>query len=223
MVFLFWNWGRLKKLTKLISIVLTGTHMTTTLFWRGKFFLLFIYLNTVHYNWKKTTSGINSGNYIRSADNTVRMFDRRNLEAAVHTFEGHSAAVLCVQVTSVAFDWFLTEDNIFIICFVLFHCLNICTCLQWCPDKSSVFGSSAEDGLLNIWDHQKVNSFNWFDFQISCLFAVKLNIGVRFSSFFPLQVGKKPSSKSHPTGLFFRHAGHRYKAINILNNLCLYD
>lgn len=27
---------------------------------------------------------------------------------------------------------------------------------QWSPDKSSVFGSSAEDGILNIWDHEKV-------------------------------------------------------------------
>ena len=29
-------------------------------------------------------------------------------------------------------------------------------CFQWSPDKSSVFGSSAEDGILNIWDHEKV-------------------------------------------------------------------
>lgn len=28
--------------------------------------------------------------------------------------------------------------------------------IQWSPDKSSVFGSSAEDGLLNIWDYEKV-------------------------------------------------------------------
>nr|KAJ0200259.1 hypothetical protein LSAT_V11C600323470 [Lactuca sativa] len=26
----------------------------------------------------------------------------------------------------------------------------------WSPDKSSIFGSSAEDGVLNIWDHNKV-------------------------------------------------------------------
>ncbi|KAJ0076064.1 hypothetical protein Patl1_33494 [Pistacia atlantica] len=63
-----------------------------------------------------------------SADNTVHMFDRRNLTSGgvgtpVHVFEGHSAAVLCVQ---------------------------------WSPDKSSVFGSSAEDGILNIWDHEKI-------------------------------------------------------------------
>ncbi|KAA3477193.1 WD-40 repeat-containing protein MSI4-like [Gossypium australe] len=63
-----------------------------------------------------------------SADNTVRMFDRRNLTSngvgsPIYKFEGHRAAVLCVQ---------------------------------WSPDKSSVFGSSAEDGLLNIWDYDKV-------------------------------------------------------------------
>ncbi|XP_021293976.1 WD-40 repeat-containing protein MSI4-like isoform X1 [Herrania umbratica] len=63
-----------------------------------------------------------------SADNTVHMFDRRNLTSGgigspVHKFEGHSAAVLCVQ---------------------------------WSPDTSSVFGSSAEDGILNIWDHEKI-------------------------------------------------------------------
>ncbi|KAM1062108.1 hypothetical protein ACFX2I_026495 [Malus domestica] len=63
-----------------------------------------------------------------SADNSVRVFDRRNLTSdgvgePIFKFEGHTAAVLCVQ---------------------------------WCPDKSSVFGSSAEDGLLNIWDYEKV-------------------------------------------------------------------
>ncbi|PKI49068.1 WD-40 repeat-containing protein MSI4-like [Punica granatum] len=63
-----------------------------------------------------------------SADNSIHMFDRRNLTSdgvgsPVYKFEGHKAAVLCVQ---------------------------------WSPDKSSVFGSSAEDGLLNIWDYEKV-------------------------------------------------------------------
>ncbi|KAK6148719.1 hypothetical protein DH2020_016244 [Rehmannia glutinosa] len=63
-----------------------------------------------------------------SADNTVRMFDRRRLTSQkvgspVHIFEGHTAAVLCVQ---------------------------------WSPDEASVFGSGAEDGSLNIWDHKKI-------------------------------------------------------------------
>ncbi|KAJ6698882.1 WD40 REPEAT FAMILY [Salix purpurea] len=55
-----------------------------------------------------------------SADTSVCMFDRRNLTSngvgsPVYKFEGHKAAVLCVQ---------------------------------WSPDKASVFGSSAEDGLF---------------------------------------------------------------------------
>ncbi|WZZ24513.1 hypothetical protein YC2023_007914 [Brassica napus] len=63
-----------------------------------------------------------------SADNTVRLFDCRNLTSngvgsPIYKFEGHNASVLSVQ---------------------------------WSPDKSSVFGSAAEDGLLNIWDYDKV-------------------------------------------------------------------
>ncbi|EMS49693.1 WD-40 repeat-containing protein MSI4 [Triticum urartu] len=76
-------------------------------------------------------------NYILtgSADNSVRMWDRRNLGpggagSPIHKFEGHKAAVLCVQAC--------TEN------------------LLWSPDKASVFGSSAEDGFLNVWDHEKV-------------------------------------------------------------------
>ncbi|BFG39728.1 hypothetical protein CerSpe_260020 [Prunus speciosa] len=91
-----------------------------------------------------------------SADNSVRLFDRRNLTsggvgAPIYKFEGHKAAVLCVQ---------------------------------WCPDKSSVFGSSAEDGLLNIWDYEKVSKE---------------------------RTTKGPSS---PPGLFFQHAGHRDKVVD---------
>nr|AGG38122.1 FVE-2 protein [Dimocarpus longan] len=99
-------------------------------------------------------------NYILtgSADNSVRMFDRRNLTSngvgsPIHKFEGHKAAVLCVQ---------------------------------WSPDKSSVFGSSAEDGLLNIWDYDKVGK--------------KVEQGAR--------------SPSAPAGLFFQHAGHRDKVVD---------
>ncbi|KAJ8750982.1 hypothetical protein K2173_016163 [Erythroxylum novogranatense] len=93
-----------------------------------------------------------------SADNSVRMFDRRNFTSngvgsPVHKFEGHKAAVLCVQ---------------------------------WCPDKSSVFGSSAEDGLLNIWDYEKVGN--------------KTERGAR--------------GRSTPLGLFFQHAGHRDKVVD---------
>lgn len=100
-------------------------------------------------------------NYILtgSADNTVRMFDRRNLTSGgvgspIHIFEGHAAAVLCVQ---------------------------------WSPDKSSVFGSSAEDGILNIWDHER--------------------IGKR-------EDGASRKAPASPPGLFFRHAGHRDKVVD---------
>ncbi|KAI3898062.1 hypothetical protein MKW92_002359 [Papaver armeniacum] len=94
-----------------------------------------------------------------SADNSVRMFDRRNLTAdgvgaPVYKFEGHKAAVLCVQ---------------------------------WCPDKASVFGSAAEDGFLNVWDHDKVGK-------------KKERVGTRM-----------PNS---PPGLFFQHAGHRDKVVD---------
>ncbi|XP_042060736.1 WD-40 repeat-containing protein MSI4-like [Salvia splendens] len=99
-------------------------------------------------------------NYILtgSADNTVCMFDRRNITAngigsPVHKFAGHKAAVLCVQ---------------------------------WSPDKCSVFGSSAEDGLLNIWDYEKVGQ--------------KKDTG-----------SKTPGT---PAGLFFQHAGHRDKVVD---------
>ncbi|KAL1811321.1 hypothetical protein DCAR_0623395 [Daucus carota subsp. sativus] len=30
-------------------------------------------------------------------------------------------------------------------------------CVQWSPDRSSVFGSAAEDGILNIWDYKQVD------------------------------------------------------------------
>ncbi|XP_010262125.1 PREDICTED: WD-40 repeat-containing protein MSI4 [Nelumbo nucifera] len=94
-----------------------------------------------------------------SADNSVRMFDRRNLTTGgvgspVYKFEGHKAAVLCVQ---------------------------------WSPDKASVFGSSAEDGFLNVWDHEKVGK-------------KKDRLGTRM-----------PNS---PPGLFFQHAGHRDKVVD---------
>ncbi|KAB1202027.1 WD-40 repeat-containing protein MSI4 [Morella rubra] len=93
-----------------------------------------------------------------SADNSVRMFDRRNLTSngvgsPIYKFEGHRAAVLCVQ---------------------------------WSPDKSSVFGSSAEDGLLNIWDHEKVGK----------------------------KVERAARTSPSPPGLFFQHAGHRDKVVD---------
>ncbi|KHN32689.1 WD-40 repeat-containing protein MSI4 [Glycine soja] len=59
--------------------------------------------------------------------------------------------------------------------------------VKWSPDKSSVFGSTAEDGILNIWDHDKVG-----------------------------KTTDSASSKASntPPGLFFRHAGHRDKVVD---------
>ncbi|XP_061952171.1 WD-40 repeat-containing protein MSI4-like [Populus nigra] len=93
-----------------------------------------------------------------SADTSVCMFDRRNLTSngvglPVYKFEGHKAAVLCVQ---------------------------------WSPDKASVFGSSAEDGLLNIWDYEKVGK----------------------------KTEHPTRAPSSPAGLFFQHAGHRDKVVD---------
>ncbi|KAE9448778.1 hypothetical protein C3L33_19324, partial [Rhododendron williamsianum] len=95
---------------------------------------------------------------VKVCDQSVRMFDRRNLisngvGSPIHKFEGHKAAVLCVQ---------------------------------WSPDRPSVFGSSAEDGLLNIWDYEKVGESREHG-------------------------GRTPHS---PPGLFFQHAGHRDKVVD---------
>jgi histone-binding protein RBBP4 len=96
------------------------------------------------------------------------MWDRRNLGSGgagspIHKFEGHKAAVLCVQAC---------QDNIFAVIFSLCGCGCFLCCFfiplffaiilsfrfQWSPDRASVFGSSAEDGFLNVWDHEKVTT-----------------------------------------------------------------
>ncbi|XAR53441.1 hypothetical protein NMG60_11021993, partial [Bertholletia excelsa] len=92
-----------------------------------------------------------------SADHSVCMFDCRNLTSngvgfPVHKFEGHEAAVLCVQ---------------------------------WSPDRSTVFGSSAEDGFLNIWDYEKAGKQK-----------------------------ESEAILNAPPGLFFQHAGHRDKVVD---------
>lgn len=37
---------------------------------------------------------------------------------------------------------------------------------QWSPDNPTVFGSAAEDGVLNIWDYEKVKKINKFSFNV---------------------------------------------------------
>ncbi|MQM03855.1 hypothetical protein Taro_036651 [Colocasia esculenta] len=56
----------------------------------------------------------------------------------------------------------------------------------WSPDKSSVFGSAAEDGCLNVWDHERVGKKDH-------------------------ALTRVPDA---PPGLFFRHAGHRDKVVD---------
>lgn len=62
----------------------------------------------------------------RSADNSVHMFDRRNLTingvgSPVHKFQGHDASVLCVQV-SISFIDLVAKDMI-----ILRYLKNVCT------------------------------------------------------------------------------------------------
>ena len=50
--------------------------------------------------------------------------------------------------------FFLKSYYLYLIKLTDNHLLN--QSIQWSPDKASVFGSSAEDGLLNIWDYDRV-------------------------------------------------------------------
>uniref|UniRef100_A0A6V7QTI8 Uncharacterized protein n=1 Tax=Ananas comosus var. bracteatus TaxID=296719 RepID=A0A6V7QTI8_ANACO len=92
----------------------------------------------------------------RSADTSVRMFDRRNLTSGVLDPPFTSS-----KATKLLFSW--------------------------SPDKATIFGSAAEDGFLNIWDHEKVGK-------------KKERTGTRTSN--------------TPPGLFFQHAGHRDKVVD---------
>ncbi|MED6211073.1 WD-40 repeat-containing protein msi4 [Stylosanthes scabra] len=93
-----------------------------------------------------------------SADHSVRMFDRRNLSSNGVGTPIHK-----------------------------FECHKAAVlCVQWSPDKASVFGSSAEDGLLNIWDYEKVGK----------------------------KIERSGKSVNSPPGLFFQHAGHRDKVVD---------
>ncbi|XP_047335723.1 WD-40 repeat-containing protein MSI5-like [Impatiens glandulifera] len=63
-----------------------------------------------------------------SVDYSIRMFDRRNLK-----FGGVGSPV----------HVFEGHDAVVL-------------CVQWSSDMSSVFGSSLEDNILNLWDIEKV-------------------------------------------------------------------
>ncbi|ONK76546.1 uncharacterized protein A4U43_C03F29400 [Asparagus officinalis] len=94
-----------------------------------------------------------------SADSSVRLFDRRKLISG-----------------AVGSPLHIFEGH-----------TSPVLCVQWCPDKASVFGSAAEDSFLNVWDHEKVGK-------------KQDQVGTR-----------TPKS---PPGLFFQHAGHRDKVVD---------
>ncbi|CAM6120600.1 unnamed protein product [Calypogeia fissa] len=97
-----------------------------------------------------------------SADASVRLFDHRKLSSS-----GHGIPVETFRG----------------------HTASV-LCAQWCPDRASVFGSSAEDGVLNIWDFEKVGK------------------------------EEDMKEIRTPPGLFFRHAGHRDKIVDFQWNIC---
>lgn len=102
---------------------------------------------------------------LRSADNTVRLFDRRNLTSngvgsPIYKFEGHKASVLSVQVsTTCGYLGFIVISFLLLMSCTSSPMTLVLLSFQWSPDKLSVFGSSAEDGLLNIWDYDRVCTF----------------------------------------------------------------
>ncbi|XP_047339836.1 WD-40 repeat-containing protein MSI4-like [Impatiens glandulifera] len=100
-----------------------------------------------------------------SDDYTISMFDRRNLKSG-----GVGSPV----------HVFEGHDAVVL-------------CVQWSPDKSFVFGSSAEDGILNLWDIEKIGK-------------KQETSGSRYSSY--------------PQGLLFKHAGHRDKVVDFHWNSC---
>jgi hypothetical protein len=54
----------------------------------------------------------------------------------------------------------------------VFDAESCCWAVQWCPDRASVFGSCAEDGLLNVWDFEKASNSL---FSLSFLCPIQIN------------------------------------------------
>ncbi|KAH7843822.1 hypothetical protein Vadar_021115 [Vaccinium darrowii] len=102
------------------------------------------------------------------------MFDCRNLisnrvGSAIHKFE----------VTKLLFSLF--RSSVFVSFLLLTRVLHGFYSGHW-TSHLSVFGSSAEEGLLNIWDYEKVG-----------------------------RTGEYAELNS-PPGLFFQHTGHRFES-----------
>ncbi|XWS20150.1 hypothetical protein CRYUN_Cryun31cG0075900 [Craigia yunnanensis] len=78
-------------------------------------------------------------------DSCLILWDARaGSTPAVKVEKAHNADLHCV-------DWNPHDTNLILTGYI--YLLDI---TLWSPDKSSVFGSSAEDGILNIWDHKKI-------------------------------------------------------------------
>ncbi|KAF8093568.1 hypothetical protein N665_0383s0192 [Sinapis alba] len=78
-------------------------------------------------------------------DSCLILWDARTGTTPVTKVEkAHDADLHCV-------DWNPHDDNLI---------LTGSADNTWSPDKASVFGSSAEDGLLNIWDYDRVSKMS---------------------------------------------------------------
>jgi hypothetical protein len=56
------------------------------------------------------------------------------------------------------FSLYVDVAAFYAVFFYLFLAIILSFRFQWSPDRASVFGSSAEDGFLNVWDHEKVTT-----------------------------------------------------------------
>ncbi|CAI9764672.1 unnamed protein product [Fraxinus pennsylvanica] len=125
-------------------------------------------------------------------DSCLILWDARiGCDPVVKVEKAHSADLHCVDWNSHDENYILTgSDGVGLPVHKFAGHTSAVLCVQWSPGKHSVFGSSAEDGLLNIWDYEKVDE--------------KKESG-----------SKSPSA---PPGLIFQHAGHRDKVVDFYWN-----
>ncbi|KAL8102573.1 WD-40 repeat-containing protein MSI4-like [Apium graveolens] len=130
-------------------------------------------------------------------DSCLILWDARTgSDPVIKVEKAHNADVHCVDWNPLDINLLLTGSADHSVC--MFDRRNLGSpvhkfedhkaavlCVQWCPDKSSVFGSSAEDGSLNIWDYEMIGKKE-----------------------------RRTRSPNCPPGLFFKHAGHRDKVVD---------
>ncbi|KAJ6802215.1 nucleosome/chromatin assembly factor group C [Iris pallida] len=143
-------------------------------------------------------------------DSCLMLWDARlGTSPAVKVEKAHNADIHCVDWNPHDFNYILTGSADSSVC--MFDRRNLTSggvgspvhkfeghtaaVLCWSPDRASVFGSAAEDGFLNIWDHERV--------------------GKRKE-----RAGPKAPNPPAPPGLFFQHAGHRDKVVDFHWNAC---